>query len=219
MTTKAKSTDRFPRKLRLIRRVLRGGRRDEGGSLVEMSLVCAFVYLPMLFGIFQVTYALYVYNFVCSTAHQATRYAAVRGSSSCLIQSTFVDCNLNPTGSTNPVSTAFTPLQNYVQSMGLMGINPNNLTVTATWYVESFNSGSGFSVGSWTQACGSASGRTEGTSSTCTITVNGTSATVNSNDTGNAVQVQVTYQFPLNIPFIGGRTLPIKGISQMMISE
>ena len=31
-------------------------RSEEGATLVEMALVCAFVYLPMLFGIIQVSW-------------------------------------------------------------------------------------------------------------------------------------------------------------------
>lgn len=182
-----------------IRRMVRRGGREDGGSLVEMALVCAFVYLPMLFGVFQVSYGLYVYNYVCSVAHEASRYAAVRGSNSCVIQSNFVDCNLGPGGSSNPTSTSgSTTLQNYVQGMNYMGIDPTKLTVTATWWSESFNNSSGFSVGSWATQCTSGA--------TC-------------NDIGNAVQVQVTYQFPLNIPFWGSQSLSINGLSRMMISE
>lgn len=215
MTAKAKNTNGVPGRLRAIRCVIRSGRREEGSSLVEIALVSAFIYLPILFGIFQVSYGLYVYNFVCSAAHQATRYAAMRGVNSCVIQSNFVDCNLNPTGSTNSAPGSATPMQNYVQNMNIAGVNPSNLTVTTTWYVEQFTATSGFSVGDWSQSCGSASGSTAGGSSSCTV--NGSSYTAN--NIGNAVQVQVTYQFPLGIPFWGSKTLGITGQSKMMISE
>lgn len=187
--------------LRILRWPLRVARREEGGSLVEMALVCSFVYLPMLFGIFQVSYGLFVYNYVCDVAHQASRYAAVRGSDSCIIQSNFVDCNLGPGGSSNSTpasSSGSTTLQNYVQNMNFMGIDIHKLTVTASWYSESFDNSSGFSVGSWGTAC---------------------TATTGCNVVGNTVQVQVVYQFPLNIPFWQNKTLPITGTSQMMISE
>ena len=166
--------------------------------MVEMALVCALVFLPMLFGIFQVAYGLYIYNFVCSAAHQATRYAAIRGANSCIIQSNFVNCNLNPTGSTNTPSGSGTPLQNYVQSLSLMGIDQSKVTVTPTWFGRLNNSaGGGFSVASWDTPC----------------------AAAGCNAIGNAVQVAVTYNFPLNIPFWGSKTLPITGVSKMMISE
>ena len=203
MRMKAKNADNGGGALGLVRRLLRGARREEGGSLVEMALVSAFVYLPMMFGIFQVSYGLYVYNFVCSAAHQATRYAAVRGSNSCTIQSNFVDCDLSPAGSNNPAPGAGTPLQNYVQSLAFAGISPNNLTVTSSWYSQNFTapSGTGFSTADWNTAC------------------TDTSSTNNCNNIGNAVQVSVVYQFPLHIPFWGGKTLPITGVSKMLISE
>jgi Flp pilus assembly protein TadG len=197
--------------LGMIRRMVRGVRRDEGGSLVEMALVSAFIYMPMLFGLFQVSYGLYIYNYVCSAAHQATRYAAVRSSNSCIIESDFVDCDLNPAGSTNAaplVTGTTTPLQSYVQKLAAAGINPTNLTVTATWYKERFTTSSGFSVADWSQPCGN--------TAACMI---GGTANGYSNDIGNVVQVSVVYQFPLNIPFLPQKSLPITGVSQMMISE
>jgi Flp pilus assembly protein TadG len=193
----ARRTTNPPAATGMISSLIRGGRREEGGSLVEMALVCAFVYLPMLFGIFQVSYGLYVYNYVCDVAHQATRYAAVRGSNSCIIQSDFINCNLNPTGSTHPLPGTGTPLQNYVQGFGFAGIDPSKLTVTATWYSRSNDNSSGFSNASWTTAC----------------------TTAGCNAIGNAVQVTVVYQYPLNIPFWKSMTLPITGVSKMMISE
>ncbi len=172
--------------------------REDGNSMVEMALVSAFIYLPMLFGIFQVSYGLYVYNYVCNVAHQATRYAAVRGVNSCVIQSDFVDCNMSPGGSTNPSPGAGTPLQRYVQSYGYAGINPANLTVTATWYSRTNDNSSGFSVAQWDTAC---------------------TASTGCNAIGNAVQVAVVYQFPLNIPFWKKQSLPITGVSMQMITE
>ena len=185
--------NKLARPLRLISRV----NREEGNTMVEMALVSAFVYLPILFGIFQVSYGLYVYNYVCNVAHQATRYAAVRGSNSCVIQSDFVDCNMSPSGSTNPAPGSGTPLQNYVQNFGYMGIDPANLTVTATWYTRTNDNSSGFSIAKWDTAC----------------------TTTGCNNIGNAVKVAVTYQFPLNIPFWSNRTLPITGVSMQMITE
>lgn len=192
------------RRTGLLRRLLRHGRREDGGSLVEMALVLAFVYLPMLFGIFEVSYGVFVYNYVCNASRQAARYAAVRGLNSCTIASTFVDCNLNPTGSTNstPASTSGSQtLQNYIVNARPPGIDPGKLTVTGTWMTQSFNEASGFSVASW-----SACSTTDNTATPCNLP-------------GYAVQVQVTYNFPLNIPFVGQKTLPITGVAQMMIDE
>jgi hypothetical protein len=182
-----------------LKRILRRGYRDEGGSLVEMALVCAFVYLPMLFGIFQVSYGIYVYNVVCSTAHQLTRYAAVRGLNSCDFGNSFADCDLSPTGSSNPTSTD--PNLTLKTYMPKFALNPNYLTVSTTWYTESFDNSSGYSIANW---------------SACTTANN---ATTPCNLPGYQVQVQVTYNFPLNIPFWGHKTIPITSVSRMMIDE
>ena len=48
---------------------------------MEMALICAFVVIPTLFGIIEVSLALYSYNFVTDAAREATRYAIVRGPS------------------------------------------------------------------------------------------------------------------------------------------
>jgi hypothetical protein len=198
MTMTATAKTKLAQGSRMISRLKRTSCREDGGSMVEMALVCAFVYLPMLFGIFQVSYGLYVYNYVCNVAHEATRYAAVRGSTSCIIQSNFVDCNLSPGGSTNPLPGSGTPLQNYVQSFGYAGLDATKLTVTATWYSRTNDESSGFSSALW--------------STTCT-------GSTDCNVVGNAVQVAVVYQFPLNIPFWKNKTLPITGISRQMITE
>jgi Flp pilus assembly protein TadG len=185
-------------------------KEQEGGSLVEMALICAFIYLPLLFAIFEVSFALYSYNTVASITRQATRYAAVRGSESCLIQANFADCNLGPQGGSNPsTGTGSAALLAYVQRIG--GINTNNVTVTATWYEASVvNPGNGnFSTTSWPTAC----------ASNTTTTTGGVSYTYNCNQVGNAVQVKISYPFPLNIPFWKQVTIPISSTSQMVINE
>jgi Flp pilus assembly protein TadG len=96
-------------------RLLKG---EEGSSLVEFAVSSAVLFM-CLFGIFGLCGALYSYNFVADAAHEATRYAIVRGSDC----SGLTNCNLSTSG----------PLQTYVRSLGYPGINPNNLTVAATW--------------------------------------------------------------------------------------
>ena len=184
---------------RLFGRILRRARSEQGGSLVEMALVCAFVYLPMLFGIFQVSYGIYTYNVVCSTAHQLTRYAAVRGFYSCTIAGSFVNCNMNPTGSSNPAQSD--PNQALLSYVPKYLLNSNNLTVNATWYSVTYDNSSGFSKAQWTQCTTS-----DNTATPCNLP-------------GYQVQVQVTYNFPLNIPFWGRKTIPITSVSRMMINE
>ena len=183
--------------------LMRRGREDEGGSLVEMALVSAFIFLPTIFAIFEVSFAVYSYNYVSQMARLATRYAVVRGSFSCAIASTFPDCNLGPGGGSNPTTTdGSTALQNYVRSFVYPGINANNVTVTATWWTADVtNPGTGaFSSTTWDLAC------TDTTAGAC-------------NPPTSAVKVNVSYAFPLNIPFWKQVSIPLSSTSQMVINE
>ena len=92
-------------------------RGEEGATLVEFAL-CSSILLMFLFGIFGVCTALYSYNFVSDAAHEATRYALVRGSAC----TGFTDCN---------VTSA--QIQTYVRSLQYPAIVPSNLTAAATW--------------------------------------------------------------------------------------
>ena len=185
----------------LVRRM----RREHGNSLVEMALVSAFVFMPLLFGIVQFAYALYAYNFVNMAARQATRYAVVRGIKSCTIAPTFPNCNLGPDSTNN--SAAPSVLTTYVQGLAYPGINTNNLTVTPTWLAADVTgvtySGTTYSSTSW--------------STTCTTTNPNDGQECNT--PGNAIKVTVSYAFPLGIPFWKNLTLSLKGTSQMVINE
>ena len=186
----------------LAKKLLRGWRKEEGSTLVELALVSALIYMPMLFGIFEVSHGLFAYSFVCNASKQATRYAAVRGLPSCLIAPTFVDCGLGPGGSKNPASTSgTTTLQNYVRNMGSLGIDPNRVTVTANWLASSVTSVGGVARTTWV-AC-SSTGDSAGN--------------LQCNSPGDAVQVTVTYDFPL--PFWNTKSIVLKSTSQMVINE
>lgn len=52
---------------------------EQGGSLVEMALSC-LVLIPVMFGIIQLSIALYCYHYAADAAREATRWAIVRGS-------------------------------------------------------------------------------------------------------------------------------------------
>lgn len=56
-----------------------GALGDEGSSLVEMALSC-LILIPVLFGIIQLSFALYCYHYAADAAREATRFAIVRGS-------------------------------------------------------------------------------------------------------------------------------------------
>lgn len=203
-TLRASSLATVVRPRKRLFKLFRGRKGEEGGALVEMALVTAFVYLPMLFFIFEISYGIYAYNFVSLMSRQASRYSSVRGTMSCVISSTFPNCNLGPTTGSNPTSTSgTTSLQTWVQSQAFTGLNANNITVNASWWSAVVAAGAnGYSTTTWANQCTS----TDTNGNPC-------------NTPGNAVQVTVTYSFPLNIPFWQQKTLSLSSTSRMVINE
>jgi len=67
----------FATKVGAMRRAAALG--EEGGSLVEMALSC-LILIPLLFGIIQLSFALYCYHYAADAAREGTRFAIVRGS-------------------------------------------------------------------------------------------------------------------------------------------
>jgi Flp pilus assembly protein TadG len=99
---------------------LRAGFRSDGAAIIEFA-VAATILMPVLFGIIEMCLAFYSLNFVADAAREATRYAAVRGSTSCVNTPGLANCDF----STQAV------LQAYVQGLGLPGAN--SVTVTTSW--------------------------------------------------------------------------------------
>lgn len=92
-------------------------RDEEGATLVEFGL-CSAVLFMSLFGIIALSGALYSYVFVSDAAREATRYAIVRGASC----QGFSNCSIDSAG-----------LNTYVKQLGYPGINPANLSASASW--------------------------------------------------------------------------------------
>jgi Flp pilus assembly protein TadG len=92
---------------------------EEGGTLVEMAL-CSSILLSMLLGIIQLCLALYCYHYVSDAAREATRWAIVRGSTSCSNTPNLTNCN----------ATA-AEVQSFVQSLGYP--YSGGLTATTKW--------------------------------------------------------------------------------------
>lgn len=102
-----------------VKRALRRARRDQGAALVEMAIVSSLLF-AMLFGIFQISIALYAYNYVNEAAREGARWAIVRGG----VCSTNTP-NLDHCGATSA------DIQTYVQSLGFP--YSGKLTASATW--------------------------------------------------------------------------------------
>lgn len=159
----------------------RGERGDEGATLVEMALVSAILF-AMLFGLFEMTLAFYTYHYVSEAAREGSRYAIVRGATSCKNTPNLINCNVSEP-----------EIVTYVKSLGYPGIDAaNRMDVT----VYTFQAGSPGAM-TWT-SCG------EGM--TC-------------NQPGDQVQVNVTYHFPLSIPFWTATTLDVHSTSNMAFAQ
>jgi hypothetical protein len=113
------------------------------------------------------------------------------------------NCNLGPSGGTNPTTASGSAaLQTYVQSLGYPGIDPNRITVNATWLSADTATGTApaYSTTVWDVVC------------TATDLNGGGCNTV-----GDAVNVTVSYQMVL--PFWKNRPITVASTSQMVINE
>lgn len=106
--------------------LVQGARSEHGQATVEFA--CAAVVLfCFLIGIMQISRALYVYNFVSEAARQGTRYAMVRGSTSCTNTPSLSGCNTHTSAQ----------IQTYVQGLGYPGMVSSNLTATLSYFTAS----------------------------------------------------------------------------------
>jgi Flp pilus assembly protein TadG len=100
----------------------RGKVSERGASLVETA-VASSVLLAMLFGIFQLSLALYTYHYISEAAREGSRWAIVRGSTSCTNTPNLDDCG---------ATTA--QINSFVKSLGYPGIDAaDNMTVTTSF--------------------------------------------------------------------------------------
>jgi Flp pilus assembly protein TadG len=101
---------------------MRRSNRQRGSTMIEFALAMGAL-LALCFGIIDFGRALYTYSFVTTVAREGTRWAAVRGSSSCTnSNNTLSDCNASAA-----------EIQSYVQSLSEGATNPSQMTVTPTW--------------------------------------------------------------------------------------
>ena len=175
----------FHEAVRGIRR--QGARYEEGSALVEMALSC-LILIPVLFGIIQMSFALYCYHFAADAAREATRFAIVRGANCPVYLSNNSYCS--PTDAGQFGATA-NDIAQYVKSLGY----PYSASATTN-----------------VQWC-TTDGNTPATWTSCSTTQN--------NSIGNQVQVTVTYNYPLVIPFLKANTfnLNMGSVSSMTIVQ
>lgn len=94
---------------------------EEGGTVIEAAISFALM-IALVVAIFQISLALYASHFVADAAREASRYAIVRGSSSCSNSPNLTNCN----------ATA-DEVQSWVRNLSYPAIDPQHLTVTTTW--------------------------------------------------------------------------------------
>jgi Flp pilus assembly protein TadG len=104
----------------------RGVRSDEGSAVVEMALVSSVLF-AMLFGIFEISMALYAYDYLTDAAREGSRWAIVRGS----------QCSTN-TPTLDHCGATSADIQTYVQGLGFPFAK--SLTAAATWCNATVNS-------------------------------------------------------------------------------
>ena len=141
---------------------------EDGSALVEMAISCLLL-IPILFGLIQLTFALYCYHYSADAAREASRFAAVRGANCAKFLKVSAYCS--PTDGDALGATANDVAQ-FVKQLGYP--YSASATTAVKWCTKS-----GTNSASWTSC-----------------------STTRSNSPGNQVQVTVTYNYPLVIPFL-----------------
>ena len=98
---------------------------EAGSALVEFALASVII-LTLLFGIIDMGRALYAYDWVSDAARRGTRYAMVRGTSSCTGSPQVSDCNAGP-----PLITT------YIEG-NAFALDQSAITVTAQCWPSAF---------------------------------------------------------------------------------
>jgi Flp pilus assembly protein TadG len=93
-------------------------RGKNGATTVEFALA-AVILLTVVFGILEMSLALFTFHLLSEAAREGTRYAQVRGNT----------CAVN--GASCTASAA--QIQSFVQNLGFPGIDPAKMTVSATY--------------------------------------------------------------------------------------
>src|ERR1700757_756095 len=103
------------------------GVRSENGQATAEFAFASVVLFCFLIGVMQMARAVYIYNFVSEAAREATRYAIVRGSTSCANTPSLSGCNLSTSAQ----------IQSYVQGLNYPGMVSSNLTATVSYLTSS----------------------------------------------------------------------------------
>ena len=111
--------------MRAVVAKLRCLRGEEGATIAETGLACT-VFLAMLIGTFQMMLASYMFHFVSDAAREASRYAIVRGSTSCTNTPNLSNCNASAD-----------QIQAYIRGLNYPGVTSSKLNIATTWLAVS----------------------------------------------------------------------------------
>jgi len=107
-------------------RALRRQKAEDGSTLVEFAIIF-IMFMTMILGIAGFGHALYAYHFVNHAAKEASRWAAVNGSTC------NADNSCNGTAPMNNGPANATDIQAFVTKITPLGIDSSKVTVTTTW--------------------------------------------------------------------------------------
>jgi Flp pilus assembly protein TadG len=108
-----------------LQRLLSSFRREDGSAMVEMA-VSVSILLAMLLGTMQLLFTMYIYQYTSDAARQATRWAMVRGSTSCTNTPNLTSCNASATD-----------IATYIKTLKFPGVKVNNVVTTVSWCAAS----------------------------------------------------------------------------------
>lgn len=103
--------------------------KEDGSALVEYAIVFS-LFITMILGVVDFGRALYTYHFLSNITRDATRWAAVNGSTC------GSDSSCNGQGYMNSGVASSTDVQNFVKNHTPPGIATGKITTTVTWPVN-----------------------------------------------------------------------------------
>ena len=118
----------FSRRIQLALSAARRQSSDESGATMVEFALSAIVLFIFIFGILDMSLAVYGYHYASEAAREGTRYAIVRGWTAPTVDGTL--CVSYTNGACMATSTQ---IQQYVKSLSFPGINSSLMTVTPSW--------------------------------------------------------------------------------------
>ena len=171
-------------------------RAQRGASLVEYAFILIF-FLTLIFAINGFGHALFVYHHLDHATKEATRYAAVRGATCYMDNTTGGSCTASNSASGIPGPTTAADVTAYIASITPPSIDSSQFTVTVC------------GVGGSGAAVCSAS-----TAPAC-LTGNALFKAINYPGCTTSVQIQYTYNFIF--PLVGSFPINMSSTSEMTI--